>query len=65
MYPAFIIIVVIVVVIIMMVKVVPNLLEIFESKDALPASTQVLIAMSNFLVSYWWVIVLVILALIG
>jgi type IV pilus assembly protein PilC len=50
--------VVLVVVYIMMTKVVPNLLEIFESKDTLPASTQLLIAISNFLVNYWWALFL-------
>jgi type II secretory pathway component PulF len=58
MYPAFVILVVIVVIFIMMIKVVPNLLEIFESKETLPASTQVLIAMSNFFVGYWWLMAL-------
>jgi type II secretory pathway component PulF len=59
MYPAFVMLVVVVVVIIMMTKVVPSLLEIFESKDSLPVSTQVLIAMSNFFVGYWWLLLLV------
>jgi type II secretory pathway component PulF len=60
MYPAFVLLVVLAVVYIMMTKVVPNLLEIFESKDTLPASTQLLIAMSNFLVGNWWIMLLII-----
>lgn len=61
-YPAFIVVVVIWVVVIMMVKVVPGLLEIFPSKDALPASTRLLIWISDFLIARWlilvWIIVL-------
>lgn len=60
MYPAFVLIVVIAVVMIMMIKVVPWLLEIFTSKDELPATTQALIAISDFFVKYWFFIFLVI-----
>ncbi len=52
-YPAFILIVVIGVIAVMMVMVVPKLLEIFSDKSALPASTQTLIAVSDFLAGYW------------
>jgi type II secretory pathway component PulF len=41
----------------MMVVVVPKLLEIFENKDKLPASTKILIAVSDFLTNYWMLIV--------
>lgn len=64
MYPAFIIVVVIIVMIIMMVKVVPNLLEIFMSEDALPASTRILIAISDFFVAHWFMIIVVIVAIL-
>jgi type II secretory pathway component PulF len=37
----------------MMVAIVPKLLEIFEDKSALPASTKILIAVSDFLADYW------------
>jgi len=40
-----------------MTMVVPKLLDIFEDKSTLPASTQILIAVSNFMVSYWYVII--------
>jgi len=54
MYPMFIILVVISVVVIMMVFVVPKLLEIFSGWDAeLPASTQLLILISDFFRDYW------------
>jgi type II secretory pathway component PulF len=52
-YPSFIIVVVLAVIGIMMVKVVPKLLEIFEDKEALPASTKTLIVVSDFLANYW------------
>ncbi len=54
MYPSFIIVVVIGVVIVMMVVVVPKLLEIFSGWDVeLPASTQLLIAISDFFRDFW------------
>ncbi len=52
-YPAFIIIVVIGVIAVMMIMVVPKLLDIFSDKSALPASTQMLIWVSDFLRAYW------------
>lgn len=56
-YPAVIIIVVIGVIIVMMIYVVPKLLEIFENKESLPTSTKILIDVSNFLINYWWTLV--------
>ena len=56
MYPSFIIVVVIWVITIMMVVVVPKLIEIFDDKSNLPASTQVLISISNFMVNYWFLL---------
>jgi len=41
----------------MMVKVVPKLLEIFPNKEALPTSTKILIGFSDFLSSYWPLII--------
>ncbi len=57
-YPAIIILVVVWVIIVMMIFVVPKLLEIFENKDALPVSTKMLINMSDFLIHYWWTLVI-------
>jgi type IV pilus assembly protein PilC len=37
--------------------VVPKLLDIFEDKSNLPASTKALIAISDFMVSYWYLII--------
>jgi len=41
----------------MMTMVVPKLLEIFEDKSTLPASTKALIAISDFMVAYWYIII--------
>lgn len=57
-YPAFIFIVVVWVISIMMTVVVPKLLDIFEDKDALPQSTKALIYMSDFMLSYWYLIII-------
>lgn len=56
-YPAIIILVVIWVIVVMMVYVVPKLLEIFDNKDSLPFSTQLLISISDFLIHNWWTLV--------
>jgi type IV pilus assembly protein PilC len=54
MYPMFIIMVVVWVVVVMMVVVVPKLLEIFSGGDTvLPASTQLLIMISDFFRDFW------------
>lgn len=45
-----------------MTMVVPNLLEIFEDKSALPPTTQLLIAMSDFTVNYWFLLIPIIFA---
>ena len=57
MYPAFIILVVFWVIFVMMTMVVPKLLEIFDNKENLPESTQILIAVSNFMSNYWYLII--------
>lgn len=58
-YPGFIMLVVVGVVAIMMIKVVPWLLEIFPTKEDLPASTIALIAISDAFVAYWIHIIVV------
>jgi len=60
MYPMFILVVVIVVIAVMMIMVVPKLLEIFDSKDDLPASTRTLIAISDAFRNYWFLMLFVI-----
>lgn len=64
MYPMFILLVVLWVVFIMMTMVVPKLLEIFDDKEALPASTKSLIAVSDFFSNYWYLIIFAIIFII-
>ncbi len=59
MYPAMIIVVVIWVIGVMMTMVVPKLLEIFSWSDSLPASTRLLISISDFFVWYWWLMAII------
>jgi type IV pilus assembly protein PilC len=57
-YPGMIMVVVVGVIMVMMTVVVPKLLEIFEDKASLPASTQLLIFLSHFFTNYWYLIIL-------
>jgi type II secretory pathway component PulF len=41
----------------MMTMVVPKLLDIFDDKSKLPASTQLLMSISNAFTSYWWLMI--------
>lgn len=56
-YPSMIMLVVAWVIAVMMIVVVPNLLEIFEDKSALPGTTKSLIFMSDIFVNYWYLII--------
>jgi type II secretory pathway component PulF len=49
----------------MMIVVVPKLLEIFDGKGDLPASTQALIAVSDFFVYYWYLLLLAVIVIIA
>jgi len=64
MYPMFILIVVVWVVAVMMIKVVPQLLEIFDDKSKLPASTRTLIGISDFFINSWYLAVWAIIGII-
>ncbi len=65
-YPAVMLFVCIAVVVVMMVKVVPNLIGMFERNDMeLPALTQGLIACSNFLVNYGIFVLILIIGLVA
>jgi len=57
-YPAMILLVVFGVIFVMMTIVVPKLLDIFDDKTNLPASTQALIWISNFFTNYWYLILI-------
>ena len=57
-YPISVIVVAIVVVWVIMIFVIPAFKEVFKSFGAdLPAPTLIVIAMSDFLVTYWWAVV--------
>lgn len=60
MYPMFILIVVIAVIAVMMILVVPKLLWIFDAKDNLPASTRLLMAISDAFANYWFVMLIIV-----
>ncbi len=60
-YPAFIIVAMISVGALMMVTVIPKLLEILkEAGEQLPLQTRILIWMSDFMVNYWWAVIIMV-----
>ena len=64
-YPCVLIVVMIVVLIVMMTKIIPNFLKTFEDMDAeLPKITLGVMAVCNWFKVWWWVPLLVLLALI-
>ena len=64
-YPCVLIVVMIVVLIVMMTKIIPNFLKTFEDMDAeLPKLTQGVMAVCEWFESWWWVPLLVLMALI-
>ena len=64
-YPCILIIVMIAVLIIMMVKVFPGFMQTFEEMNMeLPVPTQIVMAMSDWFVSWWWLVVLILLFLV-
>ncbi len=61
MYPAFILFAMIATVVVMMVKIVPQLESVFkESNQQLPLSTRIVIGLSDSMVSYWWLYIIVV-----
>lgn len=58
-YPAIVLLVIVVVIIFMMIAVVPQVENLYRDMDKeLPFMTQILVAVSNFFVSFWWLIVI-------
>lgn len=56
-YPAIVLLVIIVVITFMMVAVVPQVENLYRDLgEELPVLTKVLVAMSNFVVGYWWLV---------
>lgn len=65
-YPITLIIVAVVVVAILLIKVVPTFMDMFGSSGNLPTSTQILLGISAFLQSFWWlVLIFLVLVIIG
>ncbi|MBM2820412.1 MAG: Type secretion system domain protein [Candidatus Berkelbacteria bacterium] len=63
-YPIFVVVMMVAVVVLMMIKVIPILKNVFEESGVkLPWSTQLIVATSDFLVKWWW-LVLAMLALV-
>ena len=65
MYPFFVVVVVVIVVSVMMIMIVPKLLEIFDDKSQLPATTLLLMDISDFFRAHWilmiiWFVVFVV-----
>ena len=59
-YPALVACIGVVMVVFLLVKVVPTITDIFaETKQALPLPTVILLNASDFLRSYWWVIIFI------
>lgn len=65
-YPVILVLVIIGVIVIMIKNVVPVLQEVFAESDAhLPRTTQTLVDFTNFINSYWWLIIMILIALIA
>ncbi|MEK7171209.1 MAG: type II secretion system F family protein [Patescibacteria group bacterium] len=63
-YPAFIMVVMVIVGAIILTKVIPPIKDIFASTDSeLPVSTKILLAMTDFLINHWLLLVIIIIAL--
>lgn len=64
-YPSFILLLLIAVAILMIVMVIPQLKSLFEESNLeLPWTTRLLIYVSDFFRNYWWIVILIVLAII-
>jgi type IV pilus assembly protein PilC len=65
-YPIIVAIVAVGVICIMMVAVIPNFIGMFEQMDMeLPTITKAVIAMSDFIVGYWWLLIIIITGMVA
>ena len=63
-YPIVVMLVAIAVIVVMLVFVIPRYMDMFEELDTeLPAITRAVVAMSNFIQNYWYIIIPVVVAL--
>lgn len=64
-YPSFILVAVVAVIALMLMYVVPKLMELYSDfQGELPVATKIMISCSNFLVNYWWIVAIIIIALV-
>ena len=64
-YPCILIVVMIVVLFVMMTKIIPQFLKTFDDLEIeLPAVTRAVMAVSNWFVDWWWLLALILIALI-
>lgn len=64
-YPAIVLVVIVAVVIFMMLAVVPQVDNLYRDMgEELPVLTQILVAVSNFIAGFWWVIAIIIAAIV-
>lgn len=62
-YPAFILSAMVVIGVLMMIKVIPQLRDIFtDANIKLPWTTRAVLAFSNFLSGFWWLVLLILIA---
>lgn len=60
-YPIFIVVALIAVGWLLMVKIIPQIEDVFRESDVpLPWATKALIAVSHFLIGYWWILVILV-----
>ncbi len=57
-YPSILLFVSLIAVVTMMTWVIPKFKRLFESENELPVVTRLVLGMSNFFISYWWLIIL-------
>lgn len=66
MYPVFVLVVMVGVAIFATVKIIPSLSSVFqESNVTLPASTKLVIGLSNFIIHFWYLVILIVFGLGG
>ena len=64
-YPIVVFIVMIAVVIVVMVMVIPNFTSMFEEMGTdLPLATRIMVALSNFIIHKWWLLIIIIAAIV-
>lgn len=62
-YPAIVLVIIVAVIILMLVTVVPQVAKLYtDLKKTLPLLTQALLFVTNFIVHYWWLTILILIA---